>query len=206
MVKVKICGLTRQCDIQWANEVRPDYVGFVFAGTRRRLTALQADGLRQALAPAIPAVGVFVDAPVETIAGLASQQIIQLVQLHGHEDEAYIKKLRLRTNIPIIQAFSITSANDAERAVRSTADYILTDQGAGGTGKVFDWSYITSIQRPYFLAGGLTVENVAAAIRLCPYALDVSSGVETDGVKDKIKIIKFMAQVRATSVHEEETE
>lgn len=197
MTKVKLCGLKRPCDIEWANEVRPDYVGFVFAGKKRRVTDDQAASLRTRLDPAIPAVGVFVDEPQVHIVQLVRSGTIQVVQLHGHEDEEYIKELRHAIDVPILKAFSITDEQSIQKAIQSTADYILLDNGPGGTGQAFDWSYIKdSIQRSFFLAGGLTPENVTEALRLQPYALDVSSGIETDGVKDKSKIITFMARVR----------
>lgn len=203
MVKVKLCGMKRACDITWANEYMPDYVGFVFAGQRRRITDEQAVFLRSRLDARIQAVGVFVDASQERIAALVQNGVIQLVQLHGHEDETYIKKLRRRIAVPIIQAFSVASRRDAERAQQSAADYILLDHGAGGTGSSFNWSVLRGLQRDYFLAGGLSPENAAQALRLRPYALDVSSGIESEGVKDREKIKQFMAQVRQT-VHQEE--
>lgn len=197
MVKVKLCGLKRSCDIDWANEVQPDYVGFVFAGKKRRVTDEQARELRWRLNKAIPAVGVFVDEDRAHIATLVRDGIIQVVQLHGHEDETYIKALRQDINVPIIQAFSISTPEDLNKAIQSTADYILLDHGKGGTGTAFDWSMVQRIPRPFFLAGGLTPENVTEAMQLQPYALDVSSGIETDGVKDKAKIQLFMTRVRA---------
>lgn len=203
MTKVKLCGLKRPCDIEWANEVQPDYVGFVFAGTKRRVTDEQARALRQLLDSAIPAVGVFVDEDIRHISRLVQDGTIQVVQLHGHEDEEYIRALRQRVTVPLIKAFAITDEASLAAALRSTADYILLDHGPGGTGQAFDWSTINQrIRRPFFLAGGLSPENVVEAMALRPYALDVSSGIETDGVKDKAKIITFMARVRNTTLQE----
>lgn len=203
MTKVKLCGLKRPCDIAWANEVRPDYVGFVFAGTKRRVTDEQARALRQLLDPAIPAVGVFVDEDWQHISRLVQAGTIQVVQLHGHEDEAYMTELRRHINVPLIKAFAITDEASLATALGSTADFILLDNGPGGTGQAFDWSTIHQcIRRPFFLAGGLSPENVTEAMALQPYALDVSSGIETDGVKDKAKIITFMARVRNTTLQE----
>lgn len=197
MTKVKLCGLKRRCDIEWANEVRPDYVGFVFAGKKRRVTDDVANDLRRHLDPSIPAVGVFVNEPQKHIIDLVQKGIIQVVQLHGHEDNAYIDSLRYSVDVPILKAFSVTGPDSLQDIKTSKADYVLLDNGPGGTGEAFDWSYIQHrVTRPFFLAGGLTPENVTQAMALKPYALDVSSGIETDGVKDKEKIIKFMAQVR----------
>lgn len=196
MVKVKICGLRRICDVNWANAEKVDYAGLVFAGNKRRLTDEQAWYLRRYLSSDIPAVGVFVDDAVEHIAALVRRGTIQMVQLHGHEDDAYIGRLRSSFTVPIIKAFSIMSSRDVEEAQKSTADYILVDYGAGGTGQSFDWSLLSGLSRPYFLAGGLSPDNVAKAIELCPYAVDVSSGIETAGFKDQNKMKKFMAQVR----------
>ncbi|NJE34012.1 phosphoribosylanthranilate isomerase [Megasphaera sp. SW808] len=198
MVKIKLCGLTRRCDIDWVNELLPDYVGFVFAGSSRRVTDEQAAQLRKLLREDIPAVGVFVDEPIDHVAALVRQGVIQLVQLHGAEDEAYIRELRRAVSVPVIQAFSVRSPEDIQAASRSSADFVLLDQGAGGTGRAFDWSLAAALDRPYFLAGGLHPGNAAAAAELRPYAVDVSSGIETDGVKDRQKMIAFVKRIRHT--------
>ena len=203
MTKVKLCGLKRLCDIEWANEVRPDYVGFVFAGKKRRVTDAIATALRQHLDQAIPAVGVFVNEEQEHIIQLVKAGVIQVVQLHGQEDDDYIEALRQTIDVPLIKAFSITGPDSLKAVETCRADYVLLDNGPGGTGEAFDWQTIQyRIHRPFFLAGGLTPENVAQAMALKPYALDVSSGIETDGVKDKQKIIKFMAQVKTYASQE----
>ena len=198
MVKIKLCGLTRRCDIDWANELLPDYVGFVFAGSRRRVTDEQAAQLRNILREDIPAVGVFVDEPIDHAAALVRQGVIQLVQLHGAEDEGYIRELRRAVSAPVIQAFSVRSSEDIQAAGRSSADFVLLDHGAGGTGRAFDWSLAAALDRPYFLAGGLHPGNAAAAAELRPYAVDVSSGIETEGVKDRQKMIEFVRRIRHT--------
>ena len=197
MTKIKLCGLSRPCDIQFANAVAPDYIGFVFAPrSRRYVTPDVAARLRGLLRPEIAAVGVFVDEAPETVAHLLNQNVIDMAQLHGEEDGDYIKTLRSLTTKPLIQAFRIISARDIARAQGSTADYILLDSGAG-TGAVFDWSLIQSIRRPYFLAGGLGMENIRQAVaQLHPFAVDVSSGIETDGKKDGAKMAAFAAAVR----------
>ena len=197
MAKIKMCGLFHPCDIRAANEIKPEYIGFVFSpGSRRYVTYGQASELKALLEPDIRAVDVFVDENPKTVADLLDQGVIDIVQLHGREDESYIKKLRTLTDCPVIQAFCVKNEYDAAQAQRSTADYILLDSGAG-TGTIFDWKLIQDIQRPYFLAGGLSPDNVGEAVRyLYPYAVDVSSGIETDGRKDKIKMAAFAAAVR----------
>lgn len=197
MVKVKFCGLKRPCDIAWANELHPDYVGFVFAGTKRRVSDDLAAALRKALDPSIPAVGVFVDDEFSHMAALVKAGVIQVIQLHGREEEECVQHLRQDLKVPVIKAFSIANEDDVQKALASRADYILLDQGAGGTGKAFDWSLLRHIDRPYFLAGGLTPQNAAQAAALQPYALDVSSGIETDGVKDRDKMTLFMTRLGA---------
>lgn len=197
MTKIKLCGLSRPCDIEAANELKPDYIGFVFAPkSRRYVTYKKAEELKSLLSPDIEAVGVFVNEPPPNVATLLKKGIIDIAQLHGDEDEDYIAELRLLTDKTIIKAFRIKTANDIKILEQSTADDILLDSGAG-TGTVFDWELLKSIQRPYFLAGGLDARNVASAIKtLHPYAVDVSSGIETDGVKDKTEMAAFVAAVR----------
>lgn len=195
--KIKFCGLSRPCDIRAANALKPEYIGFVFApGSRRYVTPEQAASLKRLLDPGIRAVGVFVDEKPEAVADLLNRGTIHLAQLHGSEDEAYIGRLRALTDKPIIKACRMVNADDVAAAVQSTADYILFDSGAG-TGTTFDWSLIRDVPRPYFLAGGLSPDNAAQAVKcLNPYALDVSSGIETGGVKDEDKMKAFAAAVR----------
>ena len=197
MTKIKLCGLSRPCDIEAANELNPDYIGFVFASkSKRYVTYEKATELKSRLSPEIQAVGVFVNEHPENVAKLLQDGIIDIAQLHGGEDEDYITQLRLLTDKPIIKAFRIETANDIKTAEQSTADYILLDSGAG-TGTVFDWNLVKSIRRPYFLAGGLDACNVADAVKvLRPFAVDVSSGIETDAAKDKSKMAAFAAAVR----------
>lgn len=198
MTKIKICGLRRPCDIAYANEVRPDYIGFVFAKKSSRYVSPEtAAALRANLDRAICPVGVFVDEPPENIARLLNDGTIDMAQLHGQEDETYIQALRALTKKPLIKAFSIRCAADAAAAVLSSADYILLDNGSGGTGMAFDWSLTAGVSRSYFLAGGLSADNVAQAIgEVHPYAVDVSSGVETDKVKNLGKMRRFVLAVR----------
>lgn len=197
MTKIKLCGLSRLCDIEAANELKPDYIGFVFASkSKRYVTYEKAGELKRRLSPEIQAVGVFVNEHPQNVAKLLENGMIDIAQLHGDEDEEYIAQLRLITNKPVIKAFRIETANDIKAAKQSTADSILLDSGAG-TGTVFDWDLIQSVRRPYFLAGGLDACNVADAVKILhPFAVDVSSGIETNQVKDKIKMAAFVAAVR----------
>lgn len=206
MTKIKLCGLKRPQDIQAANELLPAYIGFVFAPkSRRYVHPDRAEELRRMLNPGIIPVGVFVNETPETVAALLDRGIIDIAQLHGKEDAAYIRRLRQLNKKPLIQAFRVDTPADVAAAQASPADYVLLDSGAGGTGTCFDWSLLQDIQRPYFLAGGLTPENVGGAVAtLHPYAVDVSSGIETDGAKDKEKMTQFVRAVRGVPGKDEE--
>lgn len=194
---IKFCGMTRACDIEAANDLKPEYIGFVFwKNSKRYVSSDEAGRLKSMLDEDIRAVGVFVDEDIKTVAGLVNDGIIDIIQLHGKEDEQYIQRLKKLVNKPVIKAFRINSENDIEDANNSIADYVLLDAGMG-EGKTFDWGLIERINRPYFLAGGLNCNNVSEAVeRLTPYAVDVSSGIETDGYKDESKMREFMSLVR----------
>ncbi|WP_404352382.1 phosphoribosylanthranilate isomerase [Caproicibacterium sp. XB2] len=195
MTKIKVCGLTRMQDIQTVNEAEPDYVGFVFAESRRRVTPQQAAELRAALAPEILPVGVFVNSAVAEILALLQSGTITIAQLHGQEPAESVRQIQ-QAGFPVIQAFRVQSTADIARAEASPADFLLLDSG-GGTGTAFDWSLVPPIDRPWFLAGGLTPENVQEAVRkLHPWGMDVSSGVETDGKKDRNKIFTIIRRIR----------
>lgn len=198
MTRIKLCGLTRPCDIEWANALTPDYIGFVFARrSRRYVSPERAKALREKLDSGISAVGVFVNEAPEVVSALLNDGVIDIAQLHGDEDEDYIQALRALTDRPLIQAFRIDGVHDLKRARASSADHILLDHGAGGTGSAFDWTMLKDFDRPCFLAGGLGPDNVAQAIKaLRPFAVDVSSGIETDGVKDALKMTAFVNAVR----------
>jgi len=197
MTKIKLCGLSRQCDIELANGLKPEYIGFVFfKKSHRYITPERAKKLKKLLDASIKAVGVFINEAPEAVSELLNDGVIDIAQLHGGEDEDYIKRLRLLTDKPIIKAFRITHEEDVRYVNQSTADHVLLDSGAG-TGRVFNWGLIESVDRPYFLAGGLDADNVNEAVRtLHPYAVDVSSGIETDGIKDKTKTAAFVCAVR----------
>ena len=246
---VKICGLRRPEDAQAANELNPDLAGFILSpGYRRSIDTEQAKKLREILSPKIRTVGVFVDAPSDEILRAAKSGCIDMIQLHGREDDAYITRLTGLTDLPVIKAFRISEKKDLEAAAASAAHWILLDSGAG-TGKPFDWDLLERFLQegknrgeservtenpekkdcaemtesaemtkcalgtcsaeiklsnifpgghPWLLAGGLTAENVGAAIRrFHPTVVDVSSKVETDGFKDPAKMAAFIAAVRA---------
>lgn len=197
MTKIKLCGLSRLCDIEAVNELRPEYVGFVFVNTSKRyISQEKAKELKKRLAPEIKTVGVFADKHSEQIAEICRKGIVDMVQLHGGEDEAYIRRLKALMAQPVIRAFCIRTAKDADKAEKCPADYILLDSGAG-SGTTFDWKLVQNVERPYFLAGGLHIGNIKKAVeQLNPYGVDVSSGVETDGWKDKRKMQALIAAVR----------
>ena len=191
--RIKLCGLSREEDILLVNDLKPDYVGFVFwPKSKRFLCKEQAKKLKKILDPSIQTVGVFVDADPDEILSFLEEGIIDLAQLHGQEDEADIQKLKAKTKKEIIKAFTIESVEDIEMANHSSADYVLLDSGKG-SGNSFDWELLAQMERPYFLAGGLNASNVREAIKdLHPYAVDVSSGIETNGKKDSKKMIEFV--------------
>lgn len=203
MTRIKLCGLTRPCDIEYVNGLLPEYIGFVFAAKSRRYVSPEnAQLLRKRLDRKITPVGVFVDEKIEAIADLVKREIIDIVQLHGGENEEYITALRRAVSCPIIKALRIEDAADIIAANSSSADHILLDSG-GGTGEAFDHSLIQGLKRPYFLAGGLAPENVSEAIvRLRPFAVDASSSLETDGYKDINKMTAFVNAVRKERYYE----
>lgn len=196
--KVKICGLRREEDIACVNGVLPDFVGFIFDPTRRRYIDPQtAAALRMQLASGIRAVGVFVNADPERILRITEEVSLDMIQLHGNEDEQYIRHLKKLTSLPLINAIRIETKEDVNRAISTSADLILLDNGLGGTGTSFDWSLVDNVQRDFILAGGLSPENAAEAISSChPWGLDASSSLETEGFKDPEKIRQFIEAVR----------
>ena len=204
MVKVKICGIKNLQDVQAVNKHKPDFAGFVFYPLSKRYVSLiVARRLKAALNRHIKTVGVFVNAPVEEIAAAAELGIIDLVQLHGDEGNAYIAELKKICKLPIIKAVRVQDENDIKRADYYNCDYLLFDtysQSAyGGTGRQFNTQLLkgVKIHKPYFIAGGLNADNVRRAIKdLKPFAADVSGGVETDGGKDAAKIKAFIKQVK----------
>ncbi len=196
MCKIKICGLKRPEDIKIVNDYQPDFGGFVFAESKRKIDFDTAKSLRALMDPGIQAVGVFVNEKIEFIEVLCKENIIQLVQLHGDEEEAYINALKEKVRVPLIKAVRVRKREAILEAQKLPVDYLLLDtyvEGAyGGSGVTFDKNLIPKLTKPYFLAGGLSTENVLERIEgLEPYGVDVSSGVETDGFKDPEKVDAF---------------
>lgn len=206
--KVKICGLRREEDICCVNAYLPDYIGFVFyPKSKRYVTGEQAQQLKEKLDPRIRAVGVFVNADPDEVIALLQKNIIDIAQLHGQESEEQLRKIREQTGKPVIRAVKVTEETNLQEAYQTDADYILLDNGMG-SGKLFPWDVILKQlaqeelrekirRKPFFLAGGISPENMErAAEAFRPYALDLSSSVETDGVKDPEKIRKLMETIR----------
>lgn len=191
-MKIKICGLTRLQDIQIVNMIQPDYVGFVFAGTKRKISFDFAQTLKQELDAKIDAIGVFVNEPIQNVLFAAQKGLFDIIQLHGKEDDEYIRTLQQKTALKIIKAFMPI---DFCKAQNCPADFILLDNGMG-TGQTFDWTLIKSISRPFFLAGGICLKNIERAVEANPYAIDVSSGAETNGIKDARKIKELVEYIR----------
>ncbi len=198
--KIKLCGMFRECDIDYINEAMPDYVGFIvmFPKSHRNIDLDAALRLKSRLSPEIKSVAVSVNAPVEQFAEFAKSGAAELLQCHGSEDADYIARLRGLTGVPIIKAIKVTCAEDIERAQELGADFLLLDGGTGN-GRAFDHSLIDAakIRVPFFLAGGLTPENIRQTVRdFLPYGVDLSSGIETDKLKDRNKILTAVREVR----------
>lgn len=198
MTKIKLCGLKSLNDIEIINKYNPEYIGFIFyKKSKHYIDYKTAKMLKNALNKNILAVGVFVNEDINTVVKLLNENIIDIAQLHGNESENYIKTLKKLTNKTIIKAFKVENTLDIKKAKQSQADFVLLDSGTGGTGQTFNWSLIDDFNKPYFLAGGLSIENIKTALdMLSPYALDVSSGIETSGKKDPEKIKAFIQTVR----------
>ena len=198
MAKIKICGLKRLDDIEIVNKYKPDYIGFVFADSKRKVTSDLACKMKKNLDSSIKSVGVFVDEDIDVIIKLYDEGIIDIAQLHGLENEEYIKKLKQKSNykLEIINAIEMSDEKDLLGYENSLADYLLLDSGKG-SGKTFDWRLIRKdLKKEFFLAGGLNSKNISKAIEeFNPYAVDLSSGVETDGYKDELKIKEVMEEV-----------
>lgn len=192
MTKIKICGLSRDIDAEFVNEAKPDFAGFIIGvpWSKRNIGCDTAFGLRRLIDRDISTVGVFINCAAEIVAQLANDGVINIIQLHGDEDESYINKIRkLAPGTEIWKAFVVKSAEDIEKAKQCVADKVLLDSGAG-CGKTFDWSIVKNIDREIILAGGLNAQNISLAVKqVHPWAVDLSSGVETEGVKDREKII-----------------
>ena len=213
MQKIKLCGMMKPCDIEYANRVKPDFVGFIFANTRRKISPAQAKQFRETLNVEIPAVGVFVNEDIPVIASLVQDGCIDMIQLHGEEDADYIRCLREVCDVPVIKAVKVQTVEQIQQTAALPVDYLLLDtyrKGVlGGTGEAFDWELLREAKaaagdtaegelfgKTYFLAGGLHAGNLREAAALGSYGLDVSSGIETDGSKDFTKMVEVMELVR----------
>lgn len=201
MTKIKICGLSRIEDIEAVNVAKPDFIGFVFANSKRQINGDLAKILKKSLNPEIKTVGVFVNQSVAEIIELVNQDVIEMIQLHGDEDDATIHRIKEHTDCPIIQAIRIRDKNDIRKTV---ADYHLFDTydpgQYGGSGQSFNWDLINGITEDFFLAGGLNFNNISDAIaRVNPCCVDISSGVESNGKKDRNKIINIIQKIRRMS-------
>ena len=198
MVKIKICGLKRLEDIDIVNKYKPDYIGFVFADSKRKVSHELASEMKKNLSSDILSVGVFVDAEIDEIIGLFNRGVIEIAQLHGQENEEYIGNLKERTNgkIKIINAIEMDDGADLLGYESSIADFLLLDSGKG-SGKTFDWNLIRKdLNKEFFLAGGIDISNISKAINeIDPYAVDLSSSLETDGFKDESKIKEIMEAI-----------
>jgi phosphoribosylanthranilate isomerase len=196
-MKIKICGLRRPEDIDMVNQYRPDYIGFIihFPKSHRNISPEQALALHRRLSPDIPAVGVTVNQPLAFNASLLQDGIVDIIQLHGQESDEDVRALQKQTGKPVWKAFRIRSQADLDAAAASSADLVLLDNGYG-TGNAFDWTLLRDIGRPFALAGGLHSENMIDAARMHPYLMDLSSGAETNGVKDEKKIQKLVEIAR----------
>ena len=228
--KVKICGISKVETIPAVVEAKPDYMGLVFAPSKRQVTVEQAKTLVEELykqnvvgnnseaeqtepvtsldtasSETIKTVGVFVNETIENLLKIAEEVKLDVIQLHGDEDESFIQILKEQSNVEVWKAVQVRSAADAEKWIDSSADMLLFDayhkDERGGTGEVFDWSALDEFERPFMLAGGIDSTNVARAIRTVrPYGIDISSGIETEGVKDNEKMKAFTNIVRTIAL------
>lgn len=201
-VKIKICGLFRECDADYVNQIPPDYTGFIFwPKSHRCVDATTALKIKDKLFPSIKTVGVFVDEKMDVISDIAKSGAIDIIQLHGGESEEDVMFLKESTHLPVIKAIKIKTGDELLAWQHSKADYLLFDSGYG-TGKPFDWNKLSNggklfEDRKFFLAGGIGEDNIKQAVdTFAPYALDLSSSVETDKVKDPQKIRRVMEIVR----------
>lgn len=204
-MKIKICGLKTIEDIQMANRQKPDFVGFVFAGKKRKVTQKQAAEMKRHLLPEIKSVGVFVNEEQSRIIELVETGVLDYIQLHGDEDETYIRRLKEKLTKPMIKAIRVRNREDILRAQELPCEYLLLDtykaDEYGGSGETFRWDLIPELKKLYFLAGGLNSENISEALRWCrPWAVDVSSSVEKDGKKDEVKVKRFIEALKACSI------
>jgi phosphoribosylanthranilate isomerase len=181
-IKLKICGIFRGEDVTYINEFPPDFAGFVFAESRRKVSLETAKKLIEKLSSDIIPVGVFVNETAENIVKIAEETNIKMIQLHGSEDDSFIKELKERISLPIIKAVK------PNEPLTEFSDFLLFDGKNPGSGETFDRNSLPKTEKPWFLAGGINADNLSEAIALCPYGIDISSGVEKDGIKNREKI------------------
>ncbi len=203
-MKIKLCGIKRPEDVEYVNEFLPDYIGYVFADSRRQVSTELAASLNSYLDPKIKSAGVFVNFPPEKAAETAEKVGLDIIQLHGNEDKNYISALRKMTGCEIWKAVRVRTAQDILNGEAAGADKLLLDSFSasayGGTGKTADFGIIknTPVKLPFFLAGGLNSENILSALKeIMPYGADLSGGIETDGLKDREKIKEIINIVRS---------
>lgn len=198
-MKIKTCGLFREEDIDYANELKPDYIGFVFAESKRKVGVEKAYNLKNKLDKEIKSVGVFVNDNLDFILNLVKDKIIDIIQLHGNEDNDFLDNLKTKTNAKIIKFIPVENSESILNSLNIISDFILLDNLKGGAGKTFNWNYLKEafelnnnlkkeFNKKYFLAGGLNKENIGEALKFNPYCVDLSGGLETDGIKDYEKM------------------
>ena len=198
-MKIKTCGLFREEDINYANELKPDYIGFVFAESKRKVGVEKAYNLKNKLDKEIKSVGVFVNDNLDFILNLIKDKIIDIIQLHGNEDNDFLDNLKTKTNAKIIKFIPVENPESVLNSLNVISDFILLDNLKGGAGKTFNWNYLKEafesnnnlkkiFNEKYFLAGGLNKENIGEALKFNPYCVDLSGGLETDGIKDYEKM------------------
>lgn len=199
MSLIKICGLCRTEDIAFANSVKPDFVGFVFAPSKRQINFEQALNFRKLLNKSIKVVGVFVNCDISDIKRIHEQKIIDIVQLHGDENNDYIAKIK-EFNLSVIKAIPVGKTLPTDEIMGYNSDFLLFDKlsskARGGLGEAFDWSLVKDTKHDYFLAGGINLDNLDDALKLNPYAIDISSGVEKNGVKNLELMVEIVRKIR----------
>ncbi len=207
MTRIKICGISREADIVSVNATLPDYIGFVFAQSRRQVSPEQALQLSSLLDDRIVSVGVFVDAEAEQVVSLYEQGVIKMAQLHGRNVADCLAKIKgFTSGLPVIAAIPVDDGQALPWPLPQGADHLLFDNHSPGSGHAFDWNRLSSlrgtIQASCFIAGGINEDNIAEALVLQPFCIDVSSGAETNGHKDPEKIRSLVERVRETTLRE----
>lgn len=201
MSLVKFCGLFRDEDIKNVNILKPDYAGFVFAESRRKISMEQSIHFKNMLDKSIKAVGVFLNNTIEEIINICSRNIIDLVQLHGNISDEFINEIKLKTNMPVIIAANITELNNILALEKSRADYVLLDSKKAGSGRQFDYNLLNhalknGFTRQYFIAGGININNIEEVMKYNPYCIDISSGIEKNGVKDYYLMEEIIKKIK----------